>query len=170
MAHPLLLPIATPMSRPARVAGFSYQGFQRYFVTLCTHRRTQVFVTSGVVDTVLAQILRSASALRFVVVAYCFMPDHVHLLIEGVDEAADFKSLVSICKQKTGFVYRRRIGRSLWQTGYHERVLRNADETSRIVRYILLNPVRAGFVDDPRDYPWSGGCRAWLQPRRTEDT
>ena len=88
------------------------------------------------------------------------MPDHVHLLIEGVDEAADFQSFVSICKQKTGFQYRRRTGRLLWQTGYHERVLRDADETSWIVRYILLNPVRAGFVDDPRDYPWSGSSPA----------
>ncbi len=46
----------------------------------------------------------------------------------------------------------------LWQGGYYERVLRKDEETQSVIDYILDNPVRAGLVKRPLDYPFSWSC------------
>jgi len=85
------------------------------------------------------------------------MPDHVHLVVEGVFESSDLRRLVKIAKQRVAYVFstERRIA-TTWQEGYYERVLRSDDATNVVVRYVLDNPVRAGLVARAEDYPHSG--------------
>jgi hypothetical protein len=47
---------------------------------------------------------------------------------------------------------------SLYRT-YYERSLRNEVEMQRIARYIEHNPVSAGFVPNPEQWPWSSAHR-----------
>jgi REP element-mobilizing transposase RayT len=93
-----------------------------------------------------SQVLESADSHGFAVVAYCVMPDHVHLLVTAQREDADLGRFVKHAKQVTGFAYRRVTDASLWQPGYHERVLRDEEATLTLARYILENPVRAGLA------------------------
>lgn len=44
----------------------------------------------------------------------------------------------------------------LWMPGYHDRALRGEEDALGVARYILWNPVRAGLVADPHDYPYWG--------------
>ena len=81
------------------------------------------------------------------------MPDHVHLLLEGVDERADVVEALRLWKQLTGFAWKQRRGTQLWQKGFHDRVLRDTDDTRAVVRYVLENPIRAGLVRGVHDYP-----------------
>ena len=92
----------------------------------------------------------------FAVPAYCLMPDHIHLLLEGTTDDADLREAVRVWKQMVGYAWKRRSNRPLWQGGFHDRVLRERDDTRAVVRYLLNNPVRAGLVQDAADYPWSG--------------
>jgi REP-associated tyrosine transposase len=142
--------------RPERLANFDYLGFHRYSLCFCTFNRHHAFVTQEPVDLVLAQFLRSTDEERFALVAYCFMPDHVHLLVEGKSEGSDCKRFISRAKQYSGFYYRKEFGRPLWQRYGFEHVLRGEDVTLVVARYIVNNPVRAGLVDDCRDYPYTG--------------
>jgi len=73
----------------------------------------------------------------FVVLAYCVMPDHAHLLLEGIDETADVREAMRAWKQRTGFDWKRRTRTPLWQEGFHDRVLRDSDDTRAVVRYVL---------------------------------
>ena len=57
------------------------------------------------------------------------MPDHVHLLVEGLTDDADVRAFVAAAKQKSGFDFSVRDGRRLWQKGYYERVLRDEEES-----------------------------------------
>jgi putative transposase len=59
-------------------------------------------------------------------------------------------------KQLVGHAWKRRTGAPLWQTVFHDRVLREGDDSRGVVRYLLNNPVRAGLVNSAADYPWSG--------------
>ena len=68
---------------PGHLKSFDYVGLYRYFLTFCTDNRDHHFVAHEHVDVVLEQILRSTSDTGFAMVAYCFMPDHVHLLVEA---------------------------------------------------------------------------------------
>jgi putative transposase len=115
-----------------------------------------VFTTRERVDLVLEQFLRSAEEERFAIIVYCFMPDHVHLLIEGKSVRSDCKRFIALAKQYSGFYYRKQFRRPRWQRYGFERVLRSEDATLVVARYIIDNPVRAGLVADCRDYPFTG--------------
>jgi len=143
---------------PEYLQHFDYVGFHRYSLTFCTMGRQPLFVTQPVVDLVLEQFLRSAGEERFALIAYCFMPDHVHLLVGGTCETSDGKRFISRAKQYSGFYFKQRHQQRLWQRYPFERVLRSNEATLIVARYILENPVRAGLVSDPREYPFLGSC------------
>lgn len=90
------------------------------------------------------------------VAAYCFMPDHLHTVIEGQTHDADLVLFVKLAKQTSSFDFKRRSGRVLWQPSWHDRVIRPSDELNEYIRYVVENPVRAGLVTDPADYPFTG--------------
>jgi putative transposase len=115
-----------------------------------------VFVEPEPVELVTAQFLRAAAELSFDLIAYCFMPDHVHVVAEGKSEDADLKRFVSRAKQLSGYHYGQRFGKRLWQRYSYERVLRDDESTRDVVRYVLENPVRAGLVDAIEKYPFIG--------------
>ncbi len=143
-------------SHPTHLRGFTYVGKYRYSLRFCTHQRNRVFVSDEPVTLVLGQILRAADECGFAVVVYCFMPDHLHLLVEGETGDSDCKRFIMRAKQFSGFYYSQRFGIRLWQRYGFERVLREAEPTESVARYILENPVRAGLVARPGEYPYLG--------------
>jgi putative transposase len=139
-----------------RLRGFDYTGCYRYFLTICTLKRSPVFVTPATVDVVLVQLAQSAQDERMAVMAYCFMPDHLHVLVEGTDAASRLTEFVRIFRQRSAFHWKRTFGAELWQRGYFERVLRNDESTVDAARYVLANPLRAGMVETVEEYPFLG--------------
>ena len=143
-------------ARPARLQAFDYLGFYRYFLTFCTVDRRPVFVDAGTVREVIEQIRRTCAEEQFAVLAYCFMPDHVHLLLEGRREDADLRRCAKLARQRSAMFYARLGGRRLWQAGFYDRVLRNEESTVDVVKYIVGNAVRGGLVARVVDYPFCG--------------
>jgi REP element-mobilizing transposase RayT len=144
------------MSRPRRIPGFDYRGPYRYFLTFCTFQRRPTFRDADAAAGVMAQFRLTARELAFAILAYCLMPDHAHLLVEGTTEAADLRRFVKRAKQRTGQVHWRQAAAPLWQEGYYDRVLRAEEDSLAVARYIIENPVRAGLVPVPSDYPHLG--------------
>lgn len=142
--------------RSLRLPGFDYLGCHRYFLTYGTFARICHFLDPEIVALVSTQFLRAASEERFEILTYCFMPDHVHLLVEGTDDGCDGKRFIKSSKQYAGYHFRAKTGRPLWQRDSFERVLRDTEGSLAVARYILANPVRAGLVQRPLDYPHSG--------------
>ncbi len=93
------------------------------------------------------------------VTAYCFMPDHLHLLTTGESEHADLRRFVRALKQRTGFEHSREFKTTLWQRYYWDHVLRTDEDVWTLIRYILANPVRAGIVARPLEFAYSGSLR-----------
>ena len=85
------------------------------------------------------------------------MPDHLHVLAEGLAEGSRLRPFVALAKQRAAFLMRSQRPGRLWQKGYFERVLRDGDDTFNVARYIVQNPVRAGLVRSPDVYPFTGG-------------
>jgi putative transposase len=115
-----------------------------------------MFTTSTTVVEMLTQITRAATTWHFAVFAYCFMPDHLHLLVEGRFDESDLRGFAHAVKQRTSYSYSRLQGEPLWQTGYYEHLVRNDIATGDAARYILANPVRARLAEEPSAYPFSG--------------
>jgi putative transposase len=141
---------------PGHLKAFDYVGLYRYFLTFCTHQRQRHFAEAEPVEVVLRQILRAAEDERFGIVAYCFMPDHLHLLVEAGSESSDCLSFIKRAKQFSAFHYSKIFRHRLWQRYGYERTLREEDTTLAVAKYILENPVRAGLVTNPEDHPFSG--------------
>ena len=71
---------------PRHLPAFDYRGPHRYFLSFCTADRHFAFAEAAAVYLVRGQFLRAADRHLFAVLAYCFMPDHLHLLVEGLLE------------------------------------------------------------------------------------
>jgi putative transposase len=138
-----------------RLKSFDYVGPFAYSLSLVTRGRASVFTDHDIVDTTLHCLGRSCSRYGFSLHAYCFMPDHLHLLLSGQDNSslADF---VHHFKQVSGHRYKREHGAPLWQISYYDHVLRRDEDLLAVARYIWGNPVRAGLVQDRSEYPYSG--------------
>jgi len=93
--------------------------------------------------------------------AYCWMPNHVHLAIQAADAP------LGVAMQRIASRYARHVQRRVPTTGhlferrYRAILVRDAGYLLELVRYMHLDPVRAGLVADPAAYAWSGH-RAYL--------
>ena len=143
---------------PPHLPHFSYIGPYRYSLCFCTHGRIARFTSTLSVNLVRTQIERSSREEATAVIAYCFMPDHLHLLVEETNEHSDLRVFIRKAKQYSGFEYSKQSGARLWQRYGFERTLRNEESTFVVARYILENPLRAGLVTRVEDYPFVGSC------------
>lgn len=88
--------------------------------------------------------------------AYVLMTNHVHLLM--TPERADSVSrlMQSIGRRYVQYVNRtyRRTG-TLWESRHKASLVQRERYLLACYRYIELNPVRAGMVEHPAEYPWS---------------
>ncbi|WP_286272261.1 transposase [Thalassotalea hakodatensis] len=88
--------------------------------------------------------------------AWVLMTNHVHLLCTPKKPKA-----VSFMMQGLGrryvqyFNYSHQRTGTLWEGRYKSCLVQNSNYLLEVYRYIELNPVRAGMVDNPTDYPWS---------------
>jgi REP element-mobilizing transposase RayT len=142
--------------RPARLKHLPYLGLQRYSLTFCTDWKRKWFENADAVALVLSQFLRVSDSEGFAVLAYCFMPDREHLLIEGLRDDSDARKFIIKSKQCSAHAYAQTFGARLWQPFGYEHVLRDDEKVQVVARYILENPVRAGLVKTVLDYSFAG--------------
>jgi putative transposase len=170
-----------------RLPRHQYAGRRIYFVTICCEGRRRIF-SDGAMASAAVEVLKCVSAATvFLMHAYCVMPEHVHLLVEGREEESDLTVLVGKLKQKIGYLWRRNKKRgglesaptcdrtsdptqsaqALWQRGYYDHVLRRTEDSDGVAWYIWMNPVRQGLVNEPGQYAYSGSCTVeWPKSRR----
>jgi REP element-mobilizing transposase RayT len=132
-----------------------------YHVTLRGNHRQNIFFSPAdrqLFDEITAEVLDRFTARLH---AYCWMTNHVHMLIQVGDTPLG-KLILRIAGR-----YARAVQKHLRTTGhlfekrYHS-VIVDADEyLLELLRYIHLNPVRAHIVQHPTDYLWSSH-RAYL--------
>jgi putative transposase len=138
----------------ARKARIHYPG-ALYHVILRGNARQDIFIDDGDRYRFYLLMQEGIARYRHSIHAFCLMTNHLHLLIQVADIP------LSRIMQNLSFRYTRwsngRQGKSghLFQ-GRYKAVLVNADEyLLELVRYLHLNPVRAGLVNDPLEFPWS---------------
>lgn len=88
--------------------------------------------------------------------AFCLMSNHLHLVVQ-VDDVPLSQIMQNLSLRFTKWVnYSRSRTGHLFQ-GRYKALLVDADAyLLELVRYVHLNPVRAGIVASAEDYPWSG--------------
>ncbi len=103
------------------------------------------------------EVLEDA-ALRYgcVVHAYVFMTNHVHLLLTPSTQTGPSRVMQSVGRRYVRYVNStyQRTG-TLWEGRFKSAIVDSERYLLTCSRYIELNPVRAGMVYSPQDYPWS---------------
>jgi putative transposase len=126
-----------------------------YHVTLRGNHQRDIFVAETdriLLNKIIARALDRYGARLH---AYCWMTNHLHLLMQAGSEpianpmrqiAAEFARAMQLKLATTGHFFERR---------YHANLVEADAYLMELIRYIHLNPVRAGLVDDPVSFAWS---------------
>ena len=87
--------------------------------------------------------------------AYCLIPNHYHLLVEA--DPPMLSKAMHLLNGRYARRFNQRHGRSghLFQGPYAAIHVARDEHFLECVRYILLNPVRAGLCAHPGDWRWS---------------
>jgi putative transposase len=141
------------MARRRRVAitGYPHHIVQR------GHNRADVFVSDADRLSYLATLREFRDELALKVFGYCLMSNHVHLIVDPGDDAANLSRLM----KRLAARHTRRLNCMEGRTGtaWEGRFKCSPIESERYLlacaRYVDLNPVRAGLVRRPEDYRWS---------------
>ena len=90
------------------------------------------------------------------VLTYNIMPDHYHLVIKVMQNDMVSKYINDIENSYSHF-FNNKFNRKgpLWQTHFQSVLIKTNEQLLHVIRYVNLNPVTAGLVDKPEDWPFS---------------
>lgn len=139
----------------ARLPRLTLPGFPHHVIQRGNNRQP-IFADPADYETLLRLLDENARKFRLAVHAYVLMSNHLHLLVtpEDVDS-------LSLTMQGVGRAYVRYFNRAqgrtgtLWEGRYRSTPIQTERYLLACMAYIDLNPVRAGLVADPGQYPWS---------------
>lgn len=139
-----------------RLAKENYCGFVKVSFTACIKERIPYFVKEGIFKTFEAFLLEKLRTFKCEAFVYLFMPDHLHIIIAGINKDSEIKKCLDRFKQTSGFWLKENTNGIKWQKDYFDHIIRNEEDLRNQIRYILLNPVKQNLVADWRDYPYKG--------------
>lgn len=114
-------------------------------VTIASANRHPVFVNPAFTEACVAILREQAERNEIEIPAYCYMPDHPHLLVQ-VSRYKDLIGIVDAFKgHTTRLAWRHGLSGRLWQWSFYDHVLPEDEDPMVRIRYILGNPVRRGL-------------------------
>ena len=123
------------------------------FLTICAKDRKPILAT-GAAHQVIVEAWARADT--WVVGRYVVMPDHVHLFCAPRDDEISLAAWVHYWKSLSSKHWPQPAARPVWQPDFWDTRLRRGDRYESKWEYVRANPVRAGLVEDPDDWPYAG--------------
>ena len=107
----------------------------------------------------LAMLQESAAAHQVAVHAYVLMDNHVHLLASPERPEGLSRMMQSLGRRYVGwFNHRYERSGTLWEGRFRAALIEGEHHLMACIRYIELNPLRAGLLASPAEYRWSSGA------------
>ncbi|MCK5191444.1 MAG: transposase [Methylococcales bacterium] len=119
-----------------------------YLITTITECREHVFDDLIAARIVIKTLMEEQARENAETLAFVFMPDHLHWLMQLGNDKPLFDVVATIKS-----VSAHRLGRKIWQDGFHDHALRKEEDVQGTARYVVANPLRAGLVKNIGDYP-----------------
>ena len=93
-----------------------------------------------------------------VILNYTVTSNHIHLLVVGDHKRDTIPNSIKLVAGRTGQEFNQRKNRkgAFWEDRYHATAVESGDHLIKCIAYIDLNMVRAGVVDHPSEWPFSG--------------
>ena len=126
-----------------------------HHVTQRGTRRQPIFFKTGDERLYLQILSEECDKAAVEIWAYCLMPNHVHLIATPSRENGLARAIGETHRQYAGLINRREKWTGhLFQDRFSSSVM-DEQHLMAALRYVALNPVRAGLVARPQDWPWS---------------
>ena len=127
-----------------------------YFVTTKTWANRNLFQVAENAELVVEILLRYRAAGAYLLHEFVVMPDHLHLLLTPGPTTALERAIQLIKGGSSHEIHKRRGHRmEIWQPGFHEQTVRNAEDFRRKAEYIRMNPVEAKLAEMPERWRYS---------------
>ncbi len=139
------------MTRPLRI---QYEE-ALYHITSRGNEQADIFLDDQDREYFLLLLAQVVERYDWLVYAFCLMANHYHLLVKTINA-----NLSDGMRQLNG-VYAQRFNRlnervgHLFQGRFNSVIIEEESHLLTTARYIVLNPLRAGIVTHPEDWPWS---------------
>lgn len=146
-----------------------------HYLTFVTFQRVPVFISDKICQFFIESIEETRSKRPMKLAAYVIMPDHPHLIVNPLDcdievigkeiKGRSARKTIDWLKENNYWSSLEKLRRlvpkkrrhtySLWQERVKSIDLHSPKFVQQKVRYIHMNPVRAGLCDDPAKWKWS---------------
>ena len=110
---------------------------------------------SRVAQCVLTALDAAQQRKMFVLRAFVLMSNHVHVLLAPQLPIAQITQQIKGATAREANLILGRTGSRFWQDESFDHWIRNPEEWQRVRTYIERNPVAAGLIRKPEDWPWS---------------
>ena len=142
------------------------QGIRTFFISTAIWERRSLLQSTPLCDLLLNVLRENRAKQRFELHEFVLMRDHVHLILTPSSQVPLEKAIQFI---KGGFSFRAKKDLNLmgeiWQKGYNEQRIKDAHDYIEKAAYIQMNPVKAGYVDHPDEFPYSSArLKAEIDP------
>jgi len=150
--------MATPRHRTA--PGTSY------FVTTKCWQGRAIFQVPEIADILVKTLSQYRDQRAYLLHEFVVMPDHLHLLVTPSPTTSLEKTVQLIKGGSSHRIHKERNQKmEIWQEGFYDWTIRDADDWRAKVEYIRMNPVRAKLVSKPEEWPHSSAnCKSALDP------
>jgi putative transposase len=134
-----------------------------YFVTTNAWANRSLFRVTETAEIIIEVLLRYRAAGAYLLHEFVLMPNHLHLLLTP-GKTTTLEKAMQLIKGGSSYAIHQRRGRrmEIWQPGFHEQTVRDAQDFRRKTEYIHMNPVEAKLVESPQQWPHSS-ARSGIQ-------
>ena len=137
-----------PQRKNPRMRHYDYTQPGYYFITICAKGKQCLFGSpqrlnqyGEIAKWGLEEIEKHTQGIR--VDKYVVMPNHIHGILVLTDHATDLSGIIGQYKSAvTRRIRAMRPDAEIWQTSFHDHVIRNQQDYLRIWNYIDTNPMR----------------------------
>ena len=159
------------------------QFFAKYDQYLDSQSPVRYLADDRIADMVKENIFHHNSA-KYYVLAYCIMPNHVHIVLQPMDipahgrdgffsdevpdSGSPISSIMHSLKSYTAHEANKILVRSgqFWQHESYDHWVRSDEELQRIVDYMSWNPVKAGLTAECHEYQYCSAKDRYLMDGR----
>ncbi len=161
----LRLQVIEATADPAEKSDLLYREGKRYFgrfddlLDAATHGPD--WLHDPQIARIVCDALHNRDGKTYDLVAYCVMPNHLHIvltpLLRDAENYYSISRIMHVMKGYTAYEANKVLGRkgTFWQAESYDHYVRDAAELQRIVYYVINNPVKAGLVDDWTAWAWT---------------
>ena len=138
-----------------------------YFVTFITWERRRLFIVEAYARLFLKTLYSYRRKGRFQLHAFVVMPEHVHLLLTPANDVTIERAIQFVkggFSHAFGFEFR---GGEVWQRGFTDHRIRDAEDLARHRDYIHQNPVKRRMVERAAEYRYCSAYPGFKLDERT---